>query len=58
VKETEQYVAEERSRLDAFNDGLKLREEAIAEHKQELVRHEVLVLPNAYIFLCSFYDPD
>jgi hypothetical protein len=51
-------VAQERSRLDAFNDGLKLREEAIVEHKQELVRREVLVLPNDYIFLCSFYDPD
>jgi hypothetical protein len=51
-------VAEERSRLDAFNDGLKLREEAIGEHKQELVRHEVLVLPNDYMFLSSFFDPD
>ncbi len=51
-------MAEERSRLDAFNDGLKLREVAIAEHKQELVRNSVLVLPNDYIFLCSFFDPD
>jgi thiamine kinase-like enzyme len=37
VKDTEAYVARERERLDAFDMGVKMREEAVAEHKQELV---------------------
>jgi hypothetical protein len=31
------YVARERERLDAFDTGVKMREEAVAEQKQELV---------------------
>ncbi|KAH8930872.1 hypothetical protein BDL97_20G004100 [Sphagnum fallax] len=38
VKDTEAYVAREREWLDAFDMGVKMREEAVAEHKQELVK--------------------
>lgn len=30
-------MARERERLDAFDMGVKMREEAVAEHRQELV---------------------
>lgn len=37
VKETEDYVVYERERLHAFEEGLKVREEALEGQKQELV---------------------
>lgn len=54
VKETEEYVVQERARLNDFESALKLREETLEEQKIELVsfftsmisRHVLLSLVN------------
>jgi len=42
VKETEEYVVQERARLNDFESALKLREETLEEQQIELVSFSLL----------------
>lgn len=56
VKETEEYVVQERARLNDFESALKLREETLEEQKIELVSFFTSMIKTCFAILCKSHS--
>lgn len=56
VKETEEYVVQERARLNDFESALKLREETLEEQKIELVSFFTSMIKTCFAIPCKSHS--